>query len=645
MCGIVAVLATNCELNDATLVAMRDRLTHRGPDGAGRWIGASSAGSVGLAHRRLSIIDLSEDAAQPMFTEDDTIAITFNGEIYNYLELRHQLTEEGVQFRTKSDTEVLLKAYVRWGRDCLDKLNGMFAFAIYDSRDETLFVARDRFGEKPLYYTRLSSGGLALASEVKALYMHPEIEPEIDEEIFSGYLNGYYVEAGEQTFFNNIKRLEPAHAMIIDCDGTIRRKWRYWTPNYLDINYTISLQDATHEFRDRLKSSISMRLRSDVEVGACLSGGLDSSAIVGLLKDITGGADNLKTYSVRFDDDPTISEGPFIDLMLERSGFEANSIRPTGADMEAASRKLHWHQEQPFLSASMFNEYALMEKAKENGTIVILDGQGADELLAGYQYYFQLHQLDLRFCNKIKKLHWETRIYEYLLRNAAKKYKNVERRFNPLPTLTMDELDARLEAGLPSDDGRWTVGVPPIGTGLMLRRQLAIGLLYDQLPGNLHAADRSAMAFGRESRFPFLDRELVDWCIRLPNDMLISMGWQKYILRRATESIVPLKIRWRADKVGYAAPQDNWMRGEIKDWAHDLLFTGPITERPEYDRSQIQELWDQLQNEGLDSSWPLWRWLSASEWLRMFSNNDWKHYEATAPNHLKQPIMQNQVHG
>src|SRR5262245_18527929 len=281
MCGFVAVLVPDGALPASVLERMRDRLRHRGPDGFGSWIGRAARGSlVGLGHRRLSIIDLSDAASQPMFRADGRLAVVYNGEIYNFLELRAELESLGAVFRTRSDTEVLLAAYEQWGTECLSRFNGMFAFAIWDARRQELFVARDRFGEKPVFFVSLPNDGVAFASEMKALFADPHVRASANETSLQRYTSGAYYEDDEHTFFAGIKRLPPAHAMVIDSAGRVGRRWRYWTPDYTALQHEYRAEQAVEEFRARLERSVRMRLRSDVPVGSSLSGGLDSSLTV-----------------------------------------------------------------------------------------------------------------------------------------------------------------------------------------------------------------------------------------------------------------------------------------------------------------------------------------------------------------------------
>lgn len=329
------------------------------------------------------------------------------------------------------------------------------------------------------------------------------------------------------------------------------------------------------------------------------------------------------TFSGRFENDPTISEGPLVDLVARAAGVMAFHTTADPDALADESARVHWHQEEPFLSASIYLQWCVMRLARENETTVLLDGQGADELLAGYQPYFRTHQLDLLDRRRFATLAVDTRSFRRRLRSTAATYTDVRRRFDPEIALRPMQL-ARLAIRRPAVHAHgYTVGVPPAVRGGRLRRQLAEALQYNSLPMLLRYADRSAMAFGRETRFPYLDHELVDWCIALPDEALIKNGWQKHILRKAMEGVVPEQVQWRADKVGYAAPLDVWLRGPLADWARDRLFRGTITDLDAYDGAKVRELWEQHQG-GADNSWALWRWISLNEWFSLLDSGTWR---------------------
>jgi asparagine synthase (glutamine-hydrolysing) len=635
VCGFVAIIAPE-GLEPRVLDAMRDRVAHRGPDGARSWITKTARGVVALAHRRLSIIDLTHAADQPMFDASGDLALVYNGEIYNYVELREELRAAGRVFTTQSDTEVLLAAYERWGTRCLPRLNGMFAFALWDGRRGELFLARDRFGEKPLFYARPAGGGLAVASEMKALFAHPDVAVSPREAVVRSYVAGRFFEDGEETMFDGVLRLMPAHAMVVGDDGSVRRRWRYWTPDYTAVEERFDERAAAERFGSLLERSVRTRLRSDVPVGTSLSGGLDSSAIVCLLAAARMHTPTLtqNTFSGRFDDtDPTLSEGPYIDLVVQRAGVRAHSVTPTPAGLIEESQRLHWHQEEPFLSASIYLQWCVMRLAREHETTVLLDGQGADELLAGYQYYFRAYQLDLMDKRRFGTLFRETRAFRRRLRRASRAYQDSLRRFDHNIALGTRALAGAWRSRRNLPQSAYGEGIPATAPGMRLRRLIAEALQYNSLPMLLRYADRNAMAFSRETRFPFLDHELVDWCVTLPDRAFIRDGWQKHILRESTGDVLPPQIRWRADKVGYAAPLDLWLRKPLHDWARERLFVGPIVDLDGYDRGTVEDLWNRHQA-GENNSWALWRWISLNEWFALLDSGVWRRgFAPTAASH------------
>ncbi len=623
MCGIVALISPAVPIRRDLLDALRDRLRHRGPDNASSWLDAS--GRVGLGHRRLSIIDMSHAADQPMASSDGRYRIVFNGEIYNYIELRRELEAAGEAFRTHSDTEVLLTALARWGEGALNRLNGMFAFALWDERARRLLVARDRFGEKPLFIGRGRFGTTVFASEMKAILAHPLIGESSDGKALASYGAGSWYEDGDATFFESIRRIPPAHAAWFREDGTEERRWRYWTPDYDAIDDEIKPREAVERFAELLRRSVKTRLRADVPLGSSLSGGLDSSVVVGMLSEMRSESSfTQNTFSACFPSDPTISEHKEIAAVAAKTGVKSFLVAPDPLKLAEESRFLHWHQEEPFLSASIYLQWCVARLAKENNTTVLLDGQGADELLGGYQFHFKQRQLDLLDQRRTGLAIRETDKFNRRLLAASRQYEEAQRRFNPSIAYSASELKGyeRLRPR-PSGDRAYSSGVAPLKPGFRLRRTLSEALQYNSLPMLLRYADRNAMAFSREPRLPYLDYDLVDFCLRLPDDYLIRNGWQKWILREAAGGCIPKSIKWRADKVGYAAPLDLWLRKELRSWGEERLLDTCLSKMPGYARAAMESLWNEHQA-GANHSWELWRWISLAEWLELGRSGWWK---------------------
>jgi len=623
MCGLVALISPAVPIRDDLLLVMRDRLIHRGPDNGSNWVRKGQG--VALAHRRLSVIDTSHSADQPMATADGVLRIAFNGEIYNYLELKRELKHLGCLFRTGSDTEVLLAALREWGEEALQRLNGMFAFALWDERSRRMLVARDRFGEKPLFVGRGSFGTVVFASEMKAILVHPLMRCSLESRAVERYGSGAWYEDDELTFFEGIERFPPAHAAWFREDGSEERRWRYWTPDYAVIDTEIKPREAVERFVELMQRSVSLRLRADVPVGSSLSGGLDSSVIVGLLSQerITSSFTQ-NTFSAIFPSDPTMSEDKEIEAVVSHTGVESFLVTPDPLRLAEESALLHWHQEEPFLSASIYLQWCVARLALQNNTTVLLDGQGADELLAGYQFYFRQRQLDLLDDGRSSLAMRETLKFNRRLRVASEQYESSYRRFNAAIAYSTDELRALGKPSCPVLQYPYSVGAAPVQPGFRLRRTLSEALLYNSLPMLLRYADRNSMAFSREARLPYLDYDLVDFCISLPDHYYVRNGWQKWVLREAAGNTIPQKIRWRADKVGYAAPLDHWLRGELLEWGYERVMDNRLVGMPGYDIQSVRALWNAHQTGDVNNSWALWRWISLAEWLNNYRSGRWR---------------------
>lgn len=538
MCGIAGILSfeTNTNLN-IEIQVMTDTLTHRGPDGEGHWINESQ--NVALGHRRLSILDLSDNAKQPMHLKN-RYTITFNGEIYNYVELKDDLINAGYSFVSDSDTEVLLSLYDWKKEECLSLLDGMFAFAIWDNVEQVLFCARDRFGEKPFHYSFFNNS-FYFASEMKALWAVgvPKKRNELMHEYFEQSLVTHYPADLQLTYFEGVNRLVHSHWMKIGFNGKIEIQKYYeidWTKQDCKLNF----KDACIEFNRLFQLSLSRRFRSDVSIGTSLSGGLDSSTIVCNIaqyqenKQITP-----NTFSARFKDFVK-DEGYFIDQVIEKTGFTPFSTWPTGEEMIRDMEKLCFHQEEPFASASIYAQYRVQQLAKEYNTTVLIDGQGADEILAGYvSYYYEY----LQFLFHSKPYFSLFRIREqhkfidfHTPHNRFKK--TLYKRFY------VYELKNKL---LPRTKAK------------RLNEYLYNSTFCGPLQELLRYADRNSMAHSREVRLPFLFHELVEFCFSLPDEYKLKLGWTKYIMRETFNDILPPEVCWRKEKVGFEPPQKRWL--------------------------------------------------------------------------------------
>jgi asparagine synthase (glutamine-hydrolysing) len=534
MCGIAGIYGKNNKVEYAELKTMGGKLAHRGPDGEGIWI--NEADNIGFVHRRLSIIDLSDNGKQPMHYAD-RFTITFNGEIYNYVELKEKLVEKGYTFTSNSDTEVLLALYADLGQNCMQELDGMFALAIWDSREKTLFLARDRFGEKPLYYTFIN-GSFCFASEMKALFAIGASEAMSPDRVYQ------YLEANviidehdtSSTFYSNIKQLDAADLMIVR-EAEIQQVFKYWSLDKIEIDGKITIEEAALKFKQLFTNSVRLRLRSDVPVGSSLSGGIDSSAIVLIANGLKTDQQTQNTFSARFKNFKK-DEGRFIDMVVAKApNIRSHSVWPDSDMLIEEIGALAYHQEEPFYSGSQYNQYCVMRLAKEHNTTVLLDGQGADEQLGGYLYYYH-HHLTHLITSNLPEFFRERKAYGKI-HSQLQPYR-IPRRL-PFWYLKKHLLNEKY----PFDrDAR----------SLLLRDTTSTGL-----KALLRYGDKNSMAFSREVRLPFLSHTLTEFVFSLPMNYILRKGWTKYILREAVQDIVPAEIAWRKDKIGYEPPQENWL--------------------------------------------------------------------------------------
>ncbi len=620
MCGIFALLTSQkCEFALSAANAMQ----HRGPNERGeKLVRTKDKKYIYFLHYRLSVLDLSMRGNQPMEDAQSGATLIYNGELYNYLSLKKELEENGFSFSTDTDTEVVLKSYLQWGPDCVNRFNGMFAFAIWDAEKQTIFVARDRFGEKPLFYGYSSSKEhMLIASEMKSILDHPQFVADPDFEILENYLKyGKSVTSYHETPFKNIHQLTPASWMIISSGGEIIKKSRYWRPLYNGNSKVKNANDLVSEFSYLLEKSVLDRTRCDVQVGACLSGGLDSTSITGYL--FKNRPQNFSsTISVRFDNDITISESGYLDEATKRFSGLHYMITPTPEDFLTDIESIHWHHEMPLPSASMFLEWSVMKKAKAVGNTVMLDGQGADELLGGYPYYFRHYQKELVASKKFGSLFYNTYLFRKYLKKEAKKYMDSGRRVPMNSSLSEQELLMLIIKEMMKK----FLNKSPIfndahaNQNLFFSNLIQEGLSNTVLQEQLHSADRNGMAFGIETRFPFLDYDLVDFCLNLPLDLLIKNGMQKYILRKAAEKIIPAKIYNRKDKIGFLAPQDRWLAGPMREWCFEKIFNSSLKNLSFYNSHMIKASFDNLRNKpNFTDAGIVWRHASLSQWMQTF---------------------------
>ncbi len=576
MCGIAGILSER-DADLSIIRAMTDVQSHRGPDGAGfALIGndqslqvalnrtlPSAHGHLALGHRRLAIIDTSSAGLQPFVSADEQLAMVFNGEVYNYVELRQELKSLGVEFRTATDSEVILAAYRQWGTDCFSRFNGMWALAIWDKRQGRLVLSRDRFGIKPLHLTQ-HEGKLYFASEIKALLTLPGLPRRLNKTIAADFLRWGTVNHTQETFFQGITAFPPGHYASIDMSQSpVLAPVAFWRPPSDDrlAARSVSAGNAEDEFRTLFSSAVDLRMRSDVPVGACLSGGLDSSAIVCQVAEGLSDDHRLATFTSA-STDPAFDERSWSDLVIEKCGTEPHTVFPGeegfGADLDA----LILTQEEPFPTASIYAQYLLMKSARDADIPVLLDGQGADEALCGYRKYLVYALLE-----SAKQNQWAS-FLSGLTSLAIRGDRGLLRlsegvRYLPafLRRGNADPMAGLVQSGFQDD---WDKSSPgsTLTTYRSSERQID-DLLRFSVPPLLRYEDRNSMAWSIESRVPFLDFRLVEYLLELPTKTKISKGQTKALMRNALRGLVPDAILDRRDKMGFVTAQNQWMQGSL----------------------------------------------------------------------------------
>lgn len=563
MCGIAGIISLNQQLvTKERLSKMTCVLKHRGPDGEQQWI--NDTGIAGLGHRRLSIIDLSANAAQPMHCYQ-RYTIVHNGEIYNYIELKKELAAKGYAFHTMSDTEVLVAAYDCWKENCLSYFDGMFAFAIWDEQEQRLFAARDRFGEKPFYYYQ-DGTQLIFASEIKALWA-AGVQKLVNEKLLFNFITLGYTQNpcnASETAYKNIYKLPAASFFIFTAapSETIRPAI-YWQVDKQRINNSIDEASAIETFTALFRQSVTNRLRSDVPLGTSLSGGLDSSSIAVMIQQLQQPGDKLQTFSAVFPGFIS-DESASIKLFAAQTGIENFTVQPTAESFINDFEKLCSQQEGYMGSASVYAQYKVFELARQHNIKVLLDGQGADEVLAGYHKYYQWYWQELYRKNK-PLLKNEIAAARLLGVNESWSWKNKLSAAQPLAaSVYLKNTRVRKQLFASGIDLQFAGSYGSSYYQLPLQNSLNNVLYYNTFHNGLEEllqyADRNSMAHGCEVRLPFLNHQLVEFIFSLPSHFKIKNGRTKWILRKAMTALLPEAIAWRKDKIGFEPPQKDWLQ-------------------------------------------------------------------------------------
>ena len=563
MCGIAGIISNNSSLVTADRIKkMTDTLAHRGPDAEGYWMNST----IALGNRRLSIIDLSNAGNQPMHYLQRYV-IVHNGEIYNYIELKEELQKKGYSFFSKTDTEVIAAAYDHWKDECVDHFDGMFAFAIWDEKEKELFAARDRFGEKPFFYF-LDKEQFIFASEMKALWA-AGIERKVNLKLLFNYLTIGYVDnpnIPEETFFENISKLPSASFLKYSILNTQFSINNYWDIDVENENKKITDTEAIEQFSFLFQRSVKRRLRSDVHVGTSLSGGLDSSSIITTLHSLPTPDYRLSTFTSVF---PGFEkdEFSFAKLIANKFHLQHFTTTPDADTLQNDLEKLFYYQEEPFSSSSIYAQYKVYELAKQHGIKVLLDGQGADETLAGYHKYYKWYWQELFRKRKLSSSHELNAAKESGITEKFGWKNRIAALFPEFATIFLERqylLNALRHEDLTKDftqlQSKEAYYITP--EIFSLNGVLYFNTCMHGLEELLRYADRNSMAHGREVRLPFLDHELVEFIFSLPANFKIRNGWTKWLLRETMKEKLPNEIVWRKNKIGFEPPQEQWIKNE-----------------------------------------------------------------------------------
>lgn len=589
MCGVAAVVSLNkSNLSKEIMQNMTDVIEHRGPDGEGYYYAQDFA----FGHRRLSIIDLSEKGAQPMTAHHGVI--TYNGEVYNYLEIREELILNGYQFESQTDTEVVLAAYDFWGEDCVTHFNGMWAFVIYDTQKNILFASRDRFGIKPFYW-RMSDDYFAMVSEPKQLTFLPDWKAELNKKSAFYFLSlGYHIHTSE-TMFDGVFALMPGHNLVYDLSEKTFSIKAYYELARVKINNQLTFQKAKEEFRRLFEDAVRLRMISDVKIGSALSGGLDSSSIV---CEMTNLSRKIETISACFSE-VGYDERPWIDAVVDKTDIVSHKTFPNLDNFISELDRMTWLHDEPIVWPALYTQYQVFRAAKGQNISVMLDGQGADEVLAGYPKFYKPY-----FKNLLRK-------HPFRVAGELISFFQLH---------SVDPKDAFRQAAAFAKKGKEKISwIDPAFAQASYKRKaestirdVSLNLISEVgLPALLHYEDRNSMAFSVESRLPFLDYRLVEFLIQMPDKFKIKNAKRKYILRESLKDILPEKVYTRYDKMGYETPFGEWMaknsdfvRKELDDAIINLK--GIVT-------PAIHELIDPL---------VIWRIVAFNRWVKRFGV-DW----------------------
>ena len=623
MCGILGVVNSADAVNPNELINMRDTMPYRGPDDNGIWL--SEDQKVGLAHLRLSILDPTPAGHQPRVEASHNCVISYNGEVYNYIEIREKLEVKGYTFETGTDTEVILKAYIEYGQECLHHFNGMFAIAIWDGDREELFIARDRLGIKPVYY-HLTESSFTFSSETKAILKGLDKKPELNIQLIDSYMSFGYI-PGENTLHQGIKRLMPGHCAVLkNGQLNIRQYWDLTFNNQEDKGFDYYLNES----KRLLESAIDLRLRSDVPLGIFLSGGIDSSAVVGLLAERV--KEPLKTFSIGYDFGKNFDETPYAQIVADKFNTDHHEIKITPAQFKEFIPEYIKLMDEPVTEAAAISLFFVSKLAKEKVTVA-LSGEGSDEIFAGYDLYQYMNVLD-----KYRSVIGQTGcnlfagISDKLLGESHKvsKYLNmatmpIEQRYKGMSTypdaqkeaLYKPEFKVKLEQDTNASSGEFT---SELFNKTKDQDQLSKMLYFDTktwlVDDLLTKADRMSMGTSIELRVPFLDYRLVEFAATIPSKYKIKNGEGKYPLKKMMEGILPNDIIYRK-KMGFPTPLKRMFQDELREYAENLLLSKNTKLHQFFKLERIEQLIEEHNSNKYDHHKTLWQLVVLEEWLRL----------------------------
>lgn len=644
MCGITGFFCRNgIKSHLSEFVTSNRVIEHRGPDGQGLCffnhrekeknvsfyaadynIEIPDDATLGLGHRRLSVLDLSSNGRQPMTIPDEKIWITFNGEIYNYLELRQELEQLGHVFYSNTDTEVVLHAYQAWGADCVIRFLGMWAFAIVDFNENIIFCSRDRFGIKPFYYF-FDGSYFIFGSEIKQLLCFPFVGRKANERAIYDYLYFGGVDYCEETFFSNILKLMQGHNLLFDMNDHSIVVKQYYAPEFR-INYDITPAEAAKKFKSMMFEIVRLHLRSDVDVGSCLSGGLDSSTLVCIMHKLLAeeGKNNIQqTFSSHFEEKEA-NEIEYMHEVIHATGVNAHFTYPKLDNFCQDIKKIVWHQDEPFGSTSIFAQWSVFKLVHQHGVKVMLDGQGADEQLAGYlslrPMYFQELLAKKQYIQYAMELCWLL-YHDRTISNWVNIPGKVGRCITKIVGAGRKLPEYNwLQKSFVEEHAGQSLYLACNKYKLFKDHESFSNLLYQltfhtNIQSLLHYEDRNSMAFSVESRVPFLDHRLVEFVFSLPSTLKIRQGYTKRVLRDAMEGIIPDKIRFRKSKLGFATPERDWQKSILKPMIANALADERIRRFIHPERAQKYQAALEEMN-GQDSS--AWRWINLHLWMEAY---------------------------